>query len=215
MSRLLTDLKVATTFEDGVEQIIEIANKVNVEIFQGSTDDVLGRFYGAAEGVNPDYVVRFTSDCPLIDPAVIDAVIDLAISKDVDYVSNTLQPTFPDGLDVEVFRFSALCEAFQKAKLKSEREHVTPYIWKNSTFTGGSYFTSDCFMFPQDFSQYRITVDTEDDFNVVDGLITELGTECSWVEYIELLKRNIKMLNANKQYTRNEGYQKSIDEDNI
>ena len=98
--------------------------------FRGDEDDVLDRFYQGAKIHNPDYVVRLTSDCPLIDPVLIDEIIEAAISSDVDYCSNTLIESYPDGQDIEVFTFSALKKAWKESVLKSEREHVTPYMKK-------------------------------------------------------------------------------------
>ena len=214
-SKLLTKLKIATTFEVEAEQIIAIADDMNVSVFQGSTDDVLDRFFHAAKPERPDYIVRFTSDCPLIDPDVIDSVIQYTISHDYDYVSNTLLATYPDGIDVEVFKYTALVEAFNNASLKSEREHVTPYIWKNSTFMGGNLFKSGCLKYTEDLSDMRITVDTEDDFHVIEQLVLQLGMESSWLDYVSFLKKNSEIMDINKKYARNEGYIKSIDGDEI
>ena len=214
-SKLLSNLKIATTFEGGVEQVIAIANDMNVAVFQGSTDDVLDRFFHAAQPERPDYIVRFTSDCPLIDPDIIDSVIQHAISHEYDYVSNTLRATYPDGLDVEVFKYTALVNAYNNASLKSEREHVTPFIWKNSTFMGGNLFKSECLKYIEDLSDIRITVDTEDDFHVIEQLVHQLGIESSWLDYVSFLKKNSEIIDINKKYARNEGYIKSIDGDKI
>ena len=130
-SKLISKLKVATTNEEGAGYIVAVADKLGVECYKGSVDDVLERFYKAAEPECPDYVVRLTSDCPLIDPAVIDAVIQKCLESGCDYVSNVLEPTFPDGIDTEVFRFPALKRAYEEATLKSEREHVTPYLCRH------------------------------------------------------------------------------------
>lgn len=124
----ITTLVVATTIEDGSDEIVRVARRNGIECYRGSINDVLGRFYFAVKDMSPDYVVRVTSDCPLIDPHVIDHVITTCISAGCDYASNTLKPTYPDGIDTEVFRFSALERAYNEALLKSEREHVTPYI---------------------------------------------------------------------------------------
>ena len=99
---------VATTKEDNVSKIITIAKNLNIDVFQGSTNDVLDRYYNAANQYLPDYVVRVTSDCPLIDPELIDEVINMAISKKVDYCSNVISEDFPDGQDVEVFKLSLI-----------------------------------------------------------------------------------------------------------
>jgi spore coat polysaccharide biosynthesis protein SpsF len=214
-SKLLSSLIIATTFEVGAEQIIAIASDLNVAVFQGSTDDVLSRFYHAAEPERPDFVVRFTSDCPLIDSDIIDAVIEYAISHNYDYASNTLLTTYPDGLDVEVFKYSALVDAFNNATYKSEREHVTPYIWKNSTSLGADLFTSGCLKHVEDLSDIRITVDTEEDFQVIEHLVQQLGNYSSWLNYVSFLKEKPEVMDINKKNVRNEGYKTSIDGDEI
>ena len=214
-SKMLTKLKVATTTEPDSDKINVVANKLGVEVYKGSTYNVLDRFYQTAIKEAPDWIVRLTSDCPLIDPVEIDNVVKRAITTDFDYVSNTLTPTFPDGIDVEVFKFTALEKAFNEAKLLSELEHVTPFIWKNSTFKNGNLFSSDCVMNEIDFSNYRLTVDTLEDYDVIKKLVELLGTNKSWMEYIEALKQypEIKLLNDHN--TRNEGYIKSINNDKI
>lgn len=209
-SKLISKLKVATTTEEGAEYIINIADKVGVESYQGSVDDVLDRFYQTAKTEHPDYVVRITSDCPLIDPAIIDKVIERCVESDCDYVSNVLEPTYPDGMDVEVFRFSALERAWHEAVLKSEREHVTPYIWKNSSVKGGKLFKSINVANDVDWSKERITVDTADDFALVKNLIDHLGIERSCSEYVAYLNSHKDIKAINQHYSRNEGYDKSI-----
>ena len=212
-SKRISKLKIATTIEDGADKIAAIGRLLGVESYKGSIEDVLERFYFTALPDNPDYVVRLTSDCPLIDPHEIDKVIDTCISNNVDYASNTLMPTFPDGIDVEVFKFLALKKAYEESCLKSDREHVTPYIWRNSTEKGGTLFKSVNVSNPHDYSKYRITVDTDKDFVVMQELIEELGIEKSWLDYISFLDNyeNIKVINA--EYERNEGYLKSIKND--
>jgi spore coat polysaccharide biosynthesis protein SpsF (cytidylyltransferase family) len=209
-SERITKLKVATTTEPDSEKIVKIAKKVGVEIYKGSVDNVLDRFYQTALPEDPDWIVRLTSDCPLIDPVIIDHVIDLAISKNLDYASNTLDPTFPDGLDTEIFKFSALKKAIREAKLPSEFEHVTPYIWKNSTYKGGKLFKSDCYKNSIDFSSFRLTVDTIEDFKVIEKIINLIGTDKSWYEYVKILQKYPNIKEINKQFIRNEGYIKSL-----
>ncbi len=209
-SKMITKLKVATTTEEGASFIIDIANRLNIESYRGSVDDVLARFYETAKPESPDYVVRLTSDCPLIDPEVIDKVIKVCIETESDYASNTLSPTYPDGVDVEVFRFSALEEAYNEAVLKSDREHVTPYVWRNSTFKGGNLFNSVNVENSVNYSASRITVDTIEDFLLVKALIENLGIEKSFVEYIDYLEINKSIKALNSQHYRNEGYDKSL-----
>ena len=183
-SKKITKLKVATTIEAGADEIVTIANKLGVGSFNGSINDVLERFYLCALSENPDYVVRLTSDCPLIDPLEIDKVIGKCIMGKYDYVANTLELTFPDGMDVEIFTFSALRIAYQKAVSKSDREHVTPYIRRNSSVKGGKMFSSFSVRYPEDFSRYRLTVDTQEDFNLIKNLIIHLGANKNWLDYV-------------------------------
>lgn len=214
-SKLITKVKVATTTEEGSDQIIEIVGLLGIDVYKGSIDNVLERFYYTALPEQPDWVVRFTSDCPLIDPEVIDSVIQHAITNNLDYVSNTLDPTFPDGLDTEVFKFSALVKAYNEAQLVSELEHVTPFIWKNSTFKGGSLFSSDCVYNDMDFSNIRLTVDTYEDFLVIEKLVNILGPDKKWMEYVKALQEHPEIMALNSSFKRNEGYEKSLHNDKI
>ena len=206
----IDDLIVATTDEDDADKIVKIAEKHGVRSYKGSINDVLERFYLSVVDQKPDLVVRLTSDCPLIDPRVIDMVIRVCKSAEYDYVSNTLVPTFPDGVDVEVFKFSALKRAFDEATLKSDREHVTPYIWRNSTAKGGTLFKSLNVVNSVDYSKYRITVDTIEDFEVIRYLIEELGQNAEWREYINFLDNHPDIKKMNDFHERNEGYARSL-----
>jgi spore coat polysaccharide biosynthesis protein SpsF (cytidylyltransferase family) len=209
-SKKIASLIVATTNEAGADAIETIARKHRTSVYKGSVNDVLERFYLAVKDLRPDYVVRLTSDCPLVDPVVIDEIIDICITSGCDYASNTLIPTYPDGVDAEVFRFSVLEKAFIEATLKSDREHVTPYIWRNSSVKGGGLFSSINISCENDYSNYRITVDTQEDFDVVAALIKALGTDKKWFEYINYLNLHPEIRDMNNNHTRNEGYTKSL-----
>lgn len=212
-SKLISKLIVATTKEADADKIIDIADKLGVESFQGSMDDVLERFYFAALPEKPDYVVRLTSDCPLIDPVEIDKVIAGFCAGKYDYCKNALEPTFPDGIDAEIFTFAALEKAYKEATLKSDREHVTTYIWRNSSVMGGNIFKSLSIKNPEDFSQYRLTVDTQEDFDLIEKLITNLGIDKGWREYIDYLEMHPDLLKINSKFERNEGYLQSLIKD--
>ncbi|MEQ8363071.1 MAG: glutamate-1-semialdehyde 2,1-aminomutase [Cyclobacteriaceae bacterium] len=212
-SKKIDELIVATTQEPQSGLIIDIAKKMRVGYFQGSTENVLERFYSAAKPISPDYVVRLTSDCPLIDSKVIDRVIEKCLDEQLDYCSNTLDPTFPDGIDVEVFTYKALEKAFMEAALLSEKEHVTPFIWKQSTFLGGRLFSSANLYHNEDLSSFRITLDTASDFEVISNLIKMKGIDCEWLEYIDILKANNGLNGLNSTLLRNEGFQKSMIKD--
>jgi spore coat polysaccharide biosynthesis protein SpsF len=213
-SKLISKVKVATTTETDSNKIVNVCHKLGIEVHKGSLNNVLDRFYETAVPERPDWVVRLTSDCPLIDAIEIDKVIQFAIDKDLDYASNTLTPTFPDGIDIEVFKFSALEKAWKEAKITSELEHVTPYIWKNSTYKGGDLFKSDCVMNSIDYSAIRLTVDNIEDFQVIEALVEFIGTNKPWMEYVELLDNHPEIKKINNHLSRNEGYEKSINKDN-
>lgn len=206
-SKMISKLKVATTIEPAADKIVAIATKLGIEVYKGSVTNVLERFYQTALPEKPDWVVRLTSDCPLIDSVEIDRVVNHALNNDLDYVSNTLDPTYPDGLDTEVFKFSALEKAYREAKETSEQEHVTPYIWKNSTFKGGALFRSDCVINKVDYSNIRLTVDRLEDFMVIEELVKLLGTEKPWMDYVVALKNHPEILQLNAGFRRNEGYE--------
>lgn len=217
-SKTIDKLKIATTDEDGSKFIVEVADKVGVEYFKGSVDDVLSRFYGTAESEKPDYVIRLTSDCPLIDPNVIDAVVTFALEHpEYDYV-RTDAKSFPDGLDTEMMKFSALEKAYSEANLKSEREHVTPYIWKNGSADGGTIYKTYNYPNPEgsfNADDYRITIDEPEDFEVIKHLIENLGIDKSWKTYIDYLINHKEIYAINSKFANNEGYAKSIANDQI
>lgn len=215
-AKSIDKLKIATTDEEGSKFIVAIADKVGVEYHKGSVEDVLSRSYYTASPEKPDYVVRFTSDCPLIDPVVIDDVVQYAVAHpEFDYVS-TDPKMFPDGLDTEVMKFSVLEKAFLEADLKSEREHVTSHIWENGTANGGSLFNT--YKFPNkegafDANDYRLTIDEPEDFVVLKTLIENLGEEKYWKSYIDYLLEHRELYDINSKFGYNEGYAKSLKND--
>ena len=114
----------------------KLLKRNNYEYFEGSEKNVLERFYLCAKKYNAKNIIRITADCPLSDPQLIDKFIRIFEKKKVDYLSNGNPPTFPDGYDIEIFKFEALKESFLKAKSLYEKEHVTPYIKKITSFPG-------------------------------------------------------------------------------
>ena len=211
-SKKISKLIVATTFEDGVEQIINIAKRNNASHFQGGVNNVLDRFYQAARTENPDYVVRLTSDCPLIDSELVDKVIEFAIEKDLDYCSNCLEEKYPDGQDIELFKFEALEKTWKEAQLPSEKEHVSSYMYKNSTYMGKEMFTADTYPAEENYNDVRLTVDEKQDFEVIKELVDHLGIDSTWEEYTEYyIKSGISTING--EIIRNEGYKKSLIKD--
>tara|TARA_B110000971_G_C20022354_1_gene506990 strand:- start:1133 stop:1891 length:759 start_codon:yes stop_codon:yes gene_type:complete len=211
-SKLIDHIIVATTKESESEEIISISRKEKVEFFKGSTNDVLDRFYNAAKPYDPDFVVRVTSDCPLIDPKLIDSIIKTAVDKGIDYCSNVLDLSYPDGQDIEVFKFSVLKDAWLNSNLKSEREHVTPFIIKNTDFKGGNLYKSLNYSLKTKFSQIRMTVDEKEDLITIKYLINQLGIDNDWIEYAKYIIENPEMF-KNQNIARNEGYNESLKND--
>ena len=211
-TKKVDNIVVATTFEEGVEQIINISKKNNALTFQGSTQDVLSRFYHAALNERPEYIVRVTSDCPLLDPKLVDEVIKFTIENQLDYGSNMMIQNYPDGQDVEVFTFDALKLAHENAKLNSEREHVTPYIVKNSSFNGGQLFKSADYPLTKNYNNIRMTVDEKVDYDAVKILVEELGINASWETYTNYIIEHPETF-KNQQIIRNEGYLKSLEKE--
>ena len=213
-SKLLDKIILATTFEKEIGQVIDIAKEFDIEYYQGSENNVLERFYEASKYFSPDLIVRVTSDCPLIDSELIDELIDFTNRGNWDYVSNTLIENFPDGQDIEVFKFEALEFAYRNAKLNSEKEHVTPYIIKNSTYKGGKIFKSMCYKNDIDYGSVRMTLDTQDDYNSILKLIKKLGKQSGWKDYANYYLENYKNFTNNK-ILRNQGYINSLKNDLI
>lgn len=211
--KLVSEIIVATTTKNEDQIIFDKAFEWGFSAFRGSESDVLDRFYQAVKNKNADWIVRVTSDCPLIDPELVDKVIEFVQTSNKDYGANIIVENYPDGQDIEVFKFSALEDAWKNAKLLSEREHVTPYIRNNSDLKGGGLFTSINYPCDFDFSKIRMTVDEMKDFELIRVLINNSGTEKTWLEYTNYIIQN-NLTQINDSIIRNEGLLKSLKNDN-
>lgn len=160
-SKKLDEIIIATTTDEEDKPIVKIAKNENVSYFRGSKENVLERYYMAAEENDLDIVVRITSDCPCIDPDIVDLAIENHLKEDVDYTSNTLMRTFPVGLDVEIINFNILKKCYTQADSDSEKEHVTLFIHNNL-----DSFKTNNIKAPDELldSQIRVTLDTEEDY---------------------------------------------------
>jgi spore coat polysaccharide biosynthesis protein SpsF len=208
----VSEIIVATTTNKEDQVIYDKVMEWGFSAFRGSESDVLDRFYQAVKDNKADWIVRVTSDCPLLDPILVDQVIDFVQNNNKDYGSNGLVENFPDGQDIEVFKFSALEQAWKNAKLLSEREHVTPYIRHNSDYKGGNLFSAINFACESDFSKIRMTVDEMRDFELIEILINELGIEKTWLEYVNYIIEK-DLTKVNDKIIRNEGLLKSLKND--
>ena len=168
-SRYIDEVFVATTIDKNNLPLVQLCSSQNIRVFCGSEDDVLDRFYQLAKLIHPDHIVRITSDCPVIDPEIIDLIIENHLRSNSDYTSNTILDSFPDGLDTEIFSFSALEKAWFEAKLSSEREHVTPYIKKHPDLFAIKSIVSEI-----NYANKRWTLDTDSDFRFLTVLFSNL-----------------------------------------
>ncbi|MES9684803.1 glycosyltransferase family protein [Gottfriedia acidiceleris] len=169
-SKLINEIVIATTTKDLDREIVNFCELMFLSYYRGSEDDVLSRYYEAASIYKADIVVRITSDCPLIDPNIIDLVINEFIinMKQIDYASNTVQRSFPIGMDIEVMSYS-LIESINRLNLVQPfREHVTPYVYNSGNFIIRQVLQET------DKSHIRLTVDTPEDFILIRKVIEEL-----------------------------------------
>lgn len=188
-----TIIAISTNPADTV--IENLCNKEKTPVFRGSEENVLDRYYQTALQFSCDAIVRITSDCPLIDPSIIDEAIQIFIEQKADYVSNTLNRTFPRGMDVEVFSFKSLEESFKKATKSSEKEHVTPYIYQHP-----AHFKLHNFTYSTDKSSYRLTVDTPEDLLLITKIYENLypkNKNFSLQDILKLLEENPSWKNIN------------------
>jgi len=204
-SEFVASWVMATTCEPEAGTLIAEARDAGVSVFQGSTDDVLDRVYQAVKSAKPDYVVRVTSDCPLLDASLIDAAVQRCLCHNLCYYYNAGGGSLPDGMDVEVFSFSALEDAWKHASLASEREHVTPYMRKKWPLCTAEHPAEW-----QPWQNLRMTLDEGADFVVIDALITRLGGDQPWQAYAKELADNPQTYGANASILRNEGYLTSV-----
>ena len=211
-SKLLSSIIVATTEKKEDKILKKICDISNTDIFYGNTTDVLDRYYNAARLFKAENVVRITADCPVIDPLIVDKVISKFSKEKVNYLSNCSVRTFPEGMSVEVFSFETLEKAWKEAIWSSEREHVTPYIWKNpDKFSLGILLNEN-----GNQSDFRLTVDYPKDLVLIRQIYKHLfsSNPCFGLdEIIQLIGTNPKMIEINKDIVKNEGYIKSIRND--
>ena len=183
-ARTLDGVVVATSRGAGDDPVARLCAELGVPVYRGSEEDVLDRYARAAEEFGADVVVRITADCPLVDPAVVDLVVERFRAADADYASNTLERTYPQGLDVEVFRREALEAAAQEAKEPWERAHVTPFLYRHP-----ERFALASVRQERDASRHRWTVDTPEDLELVRELYAGVGRfDAGWLEVLELVE---------------------------
>ena len=184
--------------EDKLEKLIK---KKGFDVFRGSKNNVLDRFYQASKKYNPNYIIRITADCPLVDISIVNKLIRNIIKKEFDYASNTNPPTYPDGLDVEIFNVATLDYAWRKAKKKYDKEHVTPFIIRSRNKKKFNL------IYKKDLSHIRLTVDYKEDFQLIKKIFNYFSPNIhfKWQKAFELNGSKKHWFRRNKDYKRNEG----------
>lgn len=215
----IDQIVLATGDTDANDALANTVADFGVNVVRGSEDDVLARYRKAAEETNADVIVRVTGDCPFVDPKVLQALLDLRSHGRFDYATNVKPETWPDGLDASVFTYETLVTADHEARLPSEREHVVPWMWKNSGLEGGTRLTSANLEAPEDMSALRWTVDDALDFRLVRAIVRDMGADAAlaadWEDILECFRAQPASLLANQSTQRDEGYLKSLVQDGV
>jgi spore coat polysaccharide biosynthesis protein SpsF (cytidylyltransferase family) len=213
-AKRVSNIVVATTNKKEDRILEKITNACDISIFYGSSEDVLDRYYQTAKCFNFSNIVRITADCPVIDPEILDNTINKFCTDSYDYVSNCITRTFPEGMSVEVFTFEALERCWLESVWMSEREHVTPYLWKNpSVFKLAELINND-----GNLAHIRLTVDYPNDLELVRIIYRNLfpiNPYFSMLNVIEFLRDNPNLLNINRNTSSIEWYRASLKKDQI
>ncbi len=196
-ARTLGEVLVATSTSDQDDAIEDLCSWEGWPCFRGEEEDVLDRYYQAAKAHEGDPIVRITSDCPFIDPGLIDAAVAVFQGGSWDYASNTLEPrTFPRGLDTEVFSWSALQRAWHEDENAAWREHVTPYLYRHPEL-----FRLKGIVHEEDLSGMRWTVDTAEDLELARRIYAtfEGDDHFTWQEVLAVLANRPEWMEINRR----------------
>jgi spore coat polysaccharide biosynthesis protein SpsF len=193
-SILVHQIVVATSMAEKDDAVVSECDRIQVQCFRGSEHDVLDRYYRCAETYVATVVVRITADCPVIDAKLGDATIQAFLDDPCDYASNALAPTYPRGLDVEVFTMAALSRAWRDARKPYEREHVTPYIYEHPELFRLVSVQADA-----DYSHYRWTLDTAEDLELLRAIYARFSNqdEFGWRDVLRLVQHEPQLTRLN------------------
>jgi spore coat polysaccharide biosynthesis protein SpsF len=184
-AKLLHNVVVATSLDPRDEAIVTECARLQVPCFRGSEDDVLDRYYRAAQAWPSDALVRITADCSLIDPVIVDQAIEVFLKDGSDYASNSIQDTYPLGMSAEVFTAAALEQAWGGARKAYEREHVTPFFYEHPEL-----FRISSIAAPRDYTHHRLTLDTADDLQLIRAVYANFDNQdnMGWRDVVGLLE---------------------------
>lgn len=192
-SKLLDRIIVATTVLQEDDKVAKYLEENNIDCFRGNSSDVLDRYYKCAKKFSISTIVRITADNPLIDPTIVDKVIEKFYSGSYDFASNCLLGTFPSGTEVEIFSFETLKKAWSNAKTPPEREHVTPFMQNPKIFSIGSLEHSP------NLSHLRWTVDRKEDLELVRIIVSRINKRpILMTNIVELIHNEPDLININK-----------------
>ena len=201
-SKVIDRCIVATTTDQSDDAIENWGNEHNVYVFRGSQFDVLDRYYQSALQVNADVIIRVTADCPLIDPKLIDELFVFYQKEQADFAANRLPPpwhrTYPIGLDAEIVSMDMLEKAWKNAGEKYEREHVMPWFYDTPGRCKVAIMDN-----PVDYGMHRWTVDTPEDYAMMQILFEKLRdpSKASWMDVLQTIQENpnIELINASSK----------------
>jgi spore coat polysaccharide biosynthesis protein SpsF len=211
LCKTIDRIVVVTSTSSEDKQIIDLCNRIKVDVFCGNLENVLDRFYQVARKLKPDHIVRLTGDCPLIDAQVVDNLVRLYLNKKCDYGTNCMPPTYPDGLDAEIFSFEALEQAHKEASLPSHLEHISLFFEEQP-----KRFKIANLAHCTDLSGLRWTVDEPEDFEFVKIIFETfypVNSAFGMKDVLGLLEKRPGIALLNKHFTRNEGLIKSKEKD--
>lgn len=212
-SKRIDKLVIATSINQEDDAIKALGTRIGIDCFRGGLENVLDRFYQAARQYMPKHVIRLTGDCPLTDPVLIDELVDFYLERGCDYASNCEEPTLPDGLDAEIFSFTALEQTWKEAVLPSHLEHVTFFIRFHP-----ERFKIACYKYHQDLSHFRWVVDEPEDLEFVRRIYEILypaKPDFRTEDILALLEIEPKLVEINKHFKRNGGISKSLEKDRL
>ena len=200
-SKLIDRIVIATTSLDEDNVIEKKAKQLDIDCFRGSKTDVLDRYYRCAKQFEMKTIVRITADCPIIDPTIVDKVIEQFHNGDYDYVTNTMVRTYPVGTDVEIFSFQSLEKSWYEAKLSSEREHVTPFLRnKHSDFKIKNVENDE------NMSHLRWTLDMNEDLILIRKIVSKMEKRPILMnDVLELFSKEPELISINEHLAKSGG----------
>lgn len=212
LSKYIDEVIVVTSINRENLPIVEMCCKLGIRVFSGSEEDVLDRFYQLSKLIKPEYIVRITGDCPLYDPQLLDWSIE-QMANTSDFLAQKQPETFPDGLDIEVIRYSALAKSWSNASLQSEREHITQYIRKHPEIFNIQWVSCPL----GDFGNERWTFDEQRDYEFLKKIYTYFSEKEIVYPYtrdiINYISSNPSLREINDTIQRDEGLKKSLEND--